>query len=169
MAAAPPRPGPASLLSPSERPQPRRTPLVGGRAGYARSATRACHSESAPRGASLVQGPASTPRMTKQVTHVVACARMHAILCAADDVPWEGAAACIRPVPVPCLRSDDLQDNGNQQLGNSPLHATPCGSRASAFTGIAANGTTAAPSRQMAIEPLPPPGLLPPTPAAPWG
>ncbi len=112
MAAAPPRPGPASLLSSSERPQPGRVTLLGGRAGSARRTTETGNSELATCGAGRINGPASTLRLAKQVPHAFACANAHVMHCVVSDVPREGAAAGIRTVPIPCLRSDGVQDNG---------------------------------------------------------
>ncbi len=115
-----PRPGPASLLSTSPRPQPGRVARLCGRAGHARRATDPGDSEMATRGVGFINGTAHARRMAMQVTLHLVKGRARTVRHRGGVAQRAGAAAGICTSTRMSTPDDGVQDKGKDGSGKRP-------------------------------------------------
>ncbi len=162
---ASPRPGPASLLPPSGRPQPGRLRHGGGRAGSALRAHQECISTAVNCSMDLIRGPAHACRLTKYATP--AALRTSATAARSSiDAAHTGKLVTGNSKRITALRNDDqARRQSINEARNNPQGAPAPVGRAipAARVGIVANvmGTAVCVGRSMVPRLRGAPGPMP--------
>ncbi len=161
-----PRPGPASLLTSLQRPQPGRATTLAGRVGHASRASGTGVSDVRACGLGLVHGPADAARQAMQEVIVPMRACAFPIGCRRGLAQRGLAAACICVATPLGHPSSGAKDEGKKETANSPGNravATPRAQRRGPSTPCPSGTVARSPPSLIARQDLPQP-----TPGAAW-